>query len=229
MKTPSPALIVASAALIVALAGTGVAITALPRNSVGTAQIRNRAITGAKIKPGSLTAALFAKGTSLGWPIGPQGAAGEKGATGPAGPRGPEGPSVSTSSSGVGSLPLTTNPAVVIDTEPFGRNITVTADSRLIVSAGLSVIGNATAWNAGVLVNCYSTVVNGDWHATMDGSGDAIGGLTGNAPGETSLAVVNSAEVPPGTYRVQVWCYTSSPVGSVSFDQGNETVVATAR
>ncbi len=57
---PSPALVVASIALLVALGGTGYAATALPPNSVGTAQLKNAAVTAAKVKPGSLLKSSFA-------------------------------------------------------------------------------------------------------------------------------------------------------------------------
>ncbi|HST25422.1 MAG TPA: hypothetical protein VLJ76_05495 [Gaiellaceae bacterium] len=57
---PSPALVVASIALLVALGGTGYAATALPANSVGTAQLKNAAVTAAKVKPGSLLKSSFA-------------------------------------------------------------------------------------------------------------------------------------------------------------------------
>jgi hypothetical protein len=56
--TPSPALVVSLIALFVALGGTSyAAITALPANSVGTTQLKNNAVTGAKIKDGTVAAA----------------------------------------------------------------------------------------------------------------------------------------------------------------------------
>lgn len=54
-RRPSPALIVAILALIVAMAGTSYAATQLAKNSVGTKQLKNSAVTGAKVKNGSLT------------------------------------------------------------------------------------------------------------------------------------------------------------------------------
>ncbi len=55
-RTPSPALAVATLALVVAIGGTAWA-AALPRNSVGTAQLKRNAVTGAKVKNASLTGA----------------------------------------------------------------------------------------------------------------------------------------------------------------------------
>ena len=54
---PSPALIVALIALMVSLGGTGYAAFTLPRNSVGTKQLKNGAVTPAKVKRHSLTGA----------------------------------------------------------------------------------------------------------------------------------------------------------------------------
>jgi hypothetical protein len=95
LRAPSPAMVVACCALFVALAGISVAgVTQLvPRNSVGTAQlknnavatakVRNNAITGAKVRNRSLLAVDFAVGQIPAGPAGPAGAAG------PAGPAGP--------------------------------------------------------------------------------------------------------------------------------------------
>jgi hypothetical protein len=49
-RVPSPALVISLIALFVALGGTSyAAITRLPVNSVGTAQIKNNAVTGKKL------------------------------------------------------------------------------------------------------------------------------------------------------------------------------------
>ena len=65
--TPSPALLVACAALLVGLAGTGYAALRLPRNSVTTVQVKDFSLLARDFKRGQL-------------PAGPQG---------PAGPAGP--------------------------------------------------------------------------------------------------------------------------------------------
>ena len=69
---PTPATVIACAALFVALGGTGYAVTRLPANSVTTVQVKN----------GSLLARDFKKGQLPRGPIGP---------AGPAGPAGPGG------------------------------------------------------------------------------------------------------------------------------------------
>jgi hypothetical protein len=82
VRTPSPALAVSLVALVVALGGTGYAVTQLPRNSVGTQQLRNNAVTGAKVKARTLDASKFKKGTLLQGPRGAQGAQGAQGVPG---------------------------------------------------------------------------------------------------------------------------------------------------
>jgi hypothetical protein len=56
-RTPSPAMCIAVLALFVALGGTTWAAVTLPAKSVGTAQLRRDAVTGAKVKDHALTGA----------------------------------------------------------------------------------------------------------------------------------------------------------------------------
>jgi hypothetical protein len=96
LRPPSPAMVVACLALAVALSGGAYAVsTALPRNSVGPAQLKANAVNSAKVQNRSLRAVDFATGQI---PAGPQGPAG------PAGPQGPQGPS---STSGVQQISST--------------------------------------------------------------------------------------------------------------------------
>jgi len=84
-RRPSPALVVACLALAVSLGGTGYAAVVLPANSVGTKQLQNGAVVGAKVKRHSLVASNFKPGAV---PAGPPGAQGLAGPAGPAGPKG---------------------------------------------------------------------------------------------------------------------------------------------
>jgi len=59
---PSPAMVVASAALMVALGGGAYAQTQLARNSVGTEQIRNNAVTAQKLAPGAIVSSRIRDG-----------------------------------------------------------------------------------------------------------------------------------------------------------------------
>ncbi len=53
--TPSPAMVVACIALMVALGGTSYAALTLPRNSVGAKQLRKNAVTTLKVKNNAIT------------------------------------------------------------------------------------------------------------------------------------------------------------------------------
>jgi hypothetical protein len=68
--------VVASLALFLALGGVGYAATQLPKNSVGTKQLKNGAVTGKKIAPAAK------KELATAGPRGPQGPAGPAGSTG---------------------------------------------------------------------------------------------------------------------------------------------------
>src|SRR3954471_11991482 len=52
---PSPAMAVALLSLVVATGGTGYAASNLPRNSVGTQQIKRNAVVSSKVKKDTLT------------------------------------------------------------------------------------------------------------------------------------------------------------------------------
>jgi hypothetical protein len=107
-QRPSPSMVVAFIALLVALGGTGYAATQLPNNSVGSKQLKNNAVTAKKIKQGAVTAKKIKQGAVNSnkvkngsllradfkageVPAGPQGAQGPAGSQGPQGPKGDTG------------------------------------------------------------------------------------------------------------------------------------------
>jgi hypothetical protein len=97
---PSPALVIASIALLVALGGTGVAAVAVtaPANSVNTAALKtgavtspklhSNAVTSSKVQNGSLLKVDFAAGQIPAGPAGPAGSQGPKGDKGDKGDSG---------------------------------------------------------------------------------------------------------------------------------------------
>jgi hypothetical protein len=96
---PTPSMVIACLALMFALTGTGVAAyqATVPRNSVGSLQIKNNSVTSADIKNRSLSTADFKT-----LPRGPAGAPGPQGPAGPAGAAGPAGPAGPAGASGSG-------------------------------------------------------------------------------------------------------------------------------
>jgi hypothetical protein len=90
VRRPSPALVISCLALALVLGGTSYgAALALPKNSVGPAQLKTSAVTTKKLAPNAVTTAKVLNGSLLKsdfkagqLPAGP---------TGPAGPAGPSG------------------------------------------------------------------------------------------------------------------------------------------
>ena len=95
LHRPSPALAIAVLALFVALGGTGYAALNLPRNSVGSKQLRksavrnvdiaSNAVTGAKVRRRSLDSTDFKPDSLPRGPKGDQGAQGAQGSPGASG------------------------------------------------------------------------------------------------------------------------------------------------
>ena len=80
--------VIAALALFVAMGGTGYAALSLPKNSVGSKQIKKNAVTSTKVKNGSLKVGDFAAGSLPAGPAGPQGPAGHDGTNGTNGTNG---------------------------------------------------------------------------------------------------------------------------------------------
>lgn len=92
MSNPRVANALSLIAVFIALGGVSWAAIKLPRNSVGTAQLKKNAVTTKKVKNGTLLRSDFKKGQlPAAGAAGAAGPAGAKGETGPAGPAGPAG------------------------------------------------------------------------------------------------------------------------------------------
>ena len=142
---PSPAMIVALIALIVAMGGTGYAAIKLGRNSVGTKQIKKNAVTTSKVKNGSLRARDFPVGEL---PVGPQGAKGDPGANGADG-------APATSLWAIVGADGTLNGGTATDASlaagkyevTFGRDVSKCAGVASVASSqgsGIGTVGNIT-------------------------------------------------------------------------------------
>lgn len=90
---PAPGTVIACIALLIALGGTSYAAVSqlVPRNSVGTAQLKADAVTSAKVKNGSLQRVDFRAGQVPAGPAGPAGPTGPQGSKGDKGDRGDPG------------------------------------------------------------------------------------------------------------------------------------------
>jgi hypothetical protein len=254
MRRPSPALVVAVIALIVAMSGTSYAVTQLPRNSVGAkqlkrnavtavkikknavtaAKIRNNAVTGAKVKDGSLSSRDFAAGTLL------QGPKGDTGATGPSGP------SVSAWSLGIptGGATIPAVPANVIvaalgsdasgsGTYPRTGTLTVNRPSRLTINGSVTInLVDTLTTPAADYASCFveyratsASTWDGPWQVDNYAARDDV-----NSAGATLITVpiVAFVDVEAGEYDVRIGCLRTPDIsGTVTI--AGFSVVATDR
>lgn len=169
-RRPSPALGVAVIALLVALGGTSVAAVSyvLPANSVGTKQLRNDSVSGAKIAHESLTSLLVKNGSLLAvdfasgqLPAGPQG---------PAGPAGPTGPKGDTGM--IGPITTLTASVVIGGSAKANDGIWETPSLTKEVPAGYRAIAAGTGWSSSSNSDALMTVY---MKPVLDASGNAIG------------------------------------------------------
>lgn len=222
---PSPALVVAVVALIVAMGGTGYAAVKLPRNSVGSTQLRTNAVTSSKVKDGSLAARDFATGQLPAGPQGqqgvqgPAGAAGTKGEKGDPGTNGQQGPPGSTPGDGVGKIygsppalsSSSVSPYVDLASIHDGggdHSLTTTVASRIQASAVMVLKQPASGAAAGQ-GRCYMDLLAPDGNlltimgatAGVDFSVPATNGYYLDVP-----LTASSPVEPAGTYNVSVRC-----------------------
>jgi hypothetical protein len=153
--------VVASLALFLALGGAAFAATQLPRNSVGTGQLKAEAVTAGKIAKKTRNQLKGDRGAT--GPQGPQGktgakgAAGAKGATGAKGDTGARGPAGAAGTDGTG-------PAF----EVFGTMKTIGAGATAIVGENLGAGAYVSSANVVVEATAPGTVT-----CTLSGGGEA--------------------------------------------------------
>jgi hypothetical protein len=144
LKLPSPAAVLASLALLVALGGTSVAaVVTVPRASVGTAELRNGAVTTAKIRNGNVSSADIADGSVSSVDV-------RNGSLrrvdfrpgqiphGPTGPQGPPGPP------GVGGREQVASETPLTSASP--KNLTATCPAgKKVLGGGVEISGAGRA------------------------------------------------------------------------------------
>jgi hypothetical protein len=171
---PSPAMVIACIALGVALGGTSVAaIQALPRNSVGTAQIKNGAVTKKKINKKTLRQLKGNRGPR--GLTGAPGAAGAQGAQGIQGIQGIQGPA------GPGARWAAVNPNGTIAVQSGGITVAHPSTGVYIVNFGADVSRELITLTPG-------TVNDGSFRGTAVASSCA---LPASTPGLTGCPATN--------------------------------------
>ena len=151
--------VMATTAAFIALGGVGYAAVKLPKNSVGAAQIRAKAVTGSKLSANAVTGAKVLDG-SLGpadftgaavGPTGPQGAAGVpgipgvNGSAGGSGARGPSDAYYAFDAAGVVDMKTLNLPLTAGKYAVSGSMLAATATAaRVDTSCVLDAIADAT-------------------------------------------------------------------------------------
>jgi|1185.fasta_scaffold31678_2 hypothetical protein len=193
-------------ALFVALGGTSYAAVKLPRNSVGTAQIKNHAVTTSKLSTSTVKALKGAKGE--------KGATGTTGATGAAGAKGDPG-APATLSAGVSGLSVSSGPATGND---VGQPVTVT-----LKQAGKILV----AMTGGVHANCGGACTF-EVGAILDGATPVTGAYTSlTSTADKSVAVAGMVDAAAGTHTLQLRSRATGAVNTSSVD-GDTRLIAIA-
>ena len=203
-RRPSPAMVVACLALLVALSGTGIAAaTQVARNSVGTPQLKDSAVTNAKLRNNavnsskvaarSLLRSDFAPGQLPAGPVGPQGPAGPTGPTGPAGAAGPAGV--------IGAVTVrqaSVNVPGSLSDKPTPNTFWVTRTVNVSCNSGVRAMSAGTGWSADAddleLATVYMKPV-----------------FTGTGPvsGFTAKGANNARDGEDHTFTLYVLCYAA--------------------
>ena len=187
---------VAYLALFVALGGTGYAAAKLPRNSVGSTQIKHGAVAASDLRKGAVTSSAIrdhsvsavdlVKGLAPAGPQGergpggPAGATGQTGKDGAEGKQGPAGPTEGTSSDAY-TIPAS---ETKLDASPF----TTTRAGRVLVVKTLAYLqiqcSPVNTWSAWLVVD--GVRVPGTLYELVPSSttlyGVSLTGVTGRLP-----------------------------------------------
>jgi hypothetical protein len=187
--------VVASLALFLALGGAAFAATQLPRNSVGTGQLKPEAVTSGKIAKKTRNQLRGVQG-----PQGPQGKTGKAGAKGATGARGATGASGAAGTKGAAGTDGTGPAFEVFAT---GKAIATSPSSTVIATQGLA---------AGAYVLSANVVVEGSGEPTvtcnLNAGGESVAAIP--AGGTTTMSLSVTATVGVGG-SATLSCSTTGP------------------
>ena len=172
--------VVASLALFLALGGAAFAATQLPRNSVGTGQLKPEAVTAGKIAKKTRNQLMGAQG-----PQGPQGKTGKTGAKGATGARGATGTAGAKGAAGTdGTGPAFEAAATAVPISMIGNGVVLGT-----IPAGAYVITANVTIESGTAeeVTCL-----------LNGAGKQASALEPNQPVTLSLSVARNVSTAPG-------------------------------
>jgi hypothetical protein len=231
--------LVAYLALFVALGGTSYAAVSLPRNSVGSKQIRSNAVSSTKVKNRSLAESDFSRAAiaALSGKPGPPGATGALGAGGPQGPKGDKGDTGDTGPTFTGWSRSTTSPSIGTDTTVTdlagngSGTLSLPSQSRVYLSAAVDV-ANTSATEPSRASCTARASAPGATPLLFDASPSFLANLhqadadsTADAIEYVSLSVTGSVLLDPGTYNIGIAC-SKGGAGTVVLNWAAMNVIA---
>jgi hypothetical protein len=150
LKAKAPTILSAAALVVVAAFGStplGHAAGSLVvgKNSVGTAQMKKDAVTGPKVKNGSLSGADFKPGTIQPGPAGPKGDTGPKGDSGAPGAKGDKGDRGPAGPSGVSGYRVILSNGMTLNPGKTASAIAVCPTGKKALGGGFQLSPGATA------------------------------------------------------------------------------------
>jgi hypothetical protein len=170
---PTPAMVVAALALLVALGGTSVAAVSIviPRASIGALQLKPNSVNSSKVQNFSLRRADFLPGVipvARRGATGPAGPPGPAGPTGPAGAAGPAGPAGASASGSVAEVLSQTNTSGGVTTSTSytninGANLSVNVPSNETDKLVVYFSGESACYGGNALARCLLKI-------TVDGT-----------------------------------------------------------
>jgi hypothetical protein len=196
--------VMATIAVFVALGGGAYAATALPRNSVGPAQIKRNAVSSSKVKNHSLLAGDFKAGQLPAGPRGLPGVQGVQGVQGQQGERGPVGPTAVFAYDSGGLYDPPANEGTPLSTTtvnlPVAGRLVVTATQKTTLTA----MGGG---GGGPTEDSYGIYVDGQ---PVPGSRATIGAVPADSPHtETVTSVGVTGVLAAGQHQVR-YSFTNS-------------------
>jgi hypothetical protein len=197
--SPSPAMVIACAALLVALTGTSIAAVeaSVPKNSVGSAQLKNNAVTAAKIASNAVTAAKIASNAVTGAKIAANAVTGAKVADG----------SLVAADFGAGQLPA----------DAYARFL----DGPIVIPASSTSIATLTIPQAGMYLLFGKLYATGPLATVvtcrLDATGDfdqSEASISSGSPASLSLMVAHNFTA---ASTVNLLCSGSVPGAAANF------------
>ena len=183
LRVPSPALVVSVVALTVALGGTSYAAFSLPTGSVGTKQLKNKAVTNAKLAPNSVGTANLKNGGVIASKINTSGLTVPNDQTASNFTQGSPNQTITATAATIGSIQITT-----------------TGSKRVIASAAVHAVNGVAG--TGVYLVCHITIDGNSGVNDTDYASPA-GGFT---IVDASVSPLASAVVGAGTHTVTLLC-----------------------